>query len=77
MGKSSPKEQEWRQIFIEVRRETIRHPLGKSRTMLKYKDFRVNISANIRSLDVKLGWIEHLDKRESETDYNCFILKHC
>ena len=40
MGKSSPKEQEWRQVFVEARERPFAILWEESRTVLKYKDFR-------------------------------------
>ena len=39
MGKSSPKEQEWRQVFIEARERPFTILWEESRTILTYKDF--------------------------------------
>ena len=39
MGKSSPKEQEWGQIFIEARERPFAILWEESRTILTYSDF--------------------------------------
>ena len=39
MGKSSPKEQEWRQVFIEARERPFAILWEESRIVLKYNDF--------------------------------------
>ena len=40
MGKCSPKEQGWRQVFIEARERPFAMLWEESRTVLKYRDFK-------------------------------------
>ena len=40
MVKSSPKEQEWRQVFIEARERPFAILWEESRIVLKYRDFK-------------------------------------